>query len=103
VLIKSAPMLLPFLWTNRLALVFMAVMVLAALAIGALLAGPEPRERLTVSLVTSMRNPGLALLFAAIHAPDVPKVKIAVLAYLLLTVLLSIPFLRWQSRRLRPA
>ncbi len=103
VLIKSAPLLLPFLWTNRLALAFMAVMVLAALAIGALLAGPEPRERLTVSLVTSMRNPGLALLFAAIHAPDVPKVKLAVLAYLLLTVLLSVPFLRWQSRRLRQA
>lgn len=103
VLIRSAPLLLPFLWGNGPALAVMAVMVLAALAIGSLMAGPEPRERLTVSLVTSMRNPGLALLFAAIHAPDVPKVKIAVLSYLLVTVLLSIPFLRWQNRRLRPA
>ena len=75
----------------------MAVMVAAALAIGSLLAGPEPRERTTVALVTSMRNPGLALLFATTHGAGMPGLKLAVLAYLLVTVLLSIPFLRWQK------
>jgi predicted Na+-dependent transporter len=97
VLIKAGPLLVPFVASNGLALGFMAVMVAAALAIGFLLAGPEPRERTTVALVTSMRNPGLALLFATTYGAEMPGLKLAVLAYLLVTVLLSIPFLRWQK------
>jgi predicted Na+-dependent transporter len=97
VLIKAGPLLVPFVASNGLALGFMAVMVAAALAIGYFMAGPEPRERTTVALVTSMRNPGLALLFATTYGAEMPGLKLAVLAYLLVTVLLSIPFLRWQK------
>jgi predicted Na+-dependent transporter len=97
VLIKAGPLLLPFVASNWLALGFMAVMVAAALAIGYVMAGPEPRERTTVALVMSMRNPGLALLFATNYGTGMPGLKLAVLAYLLVTVLLSIPFLRWQK------
>ncbi len=103
VLIKAGPLLVPFLASNWLALGFMAVMVAAALAIGYFLAGREPRERTTVALVTSMRNPGLALLFASTYGAGMPGLKLAVLAYLLVTVLFSIPFLRWQKGRLGPA
>ncbi|MFM7677029.1 MAG: transporter [Synechococcus sp.] len=101
VLVRTGPLLLPFVSRERLALAVMAVLVLATLAIGLLMAGPraEPQERTTVALVTSMRNPGLALLFAATHAAGQPGVKIAVLAYLLVTVVLSLPFLRWQKRQ----
>jgi predicted Na+-dependent transporter len=97
VLITAGPLLVPFVSANLLALAFMAVMVAAALAIGYLMAGPAPRERTTVALVTSMRNPGLALLFASTHGAGMPGLKLAVLAYLLVTVLLSIPFLRRQK------
>jgi len=97
VLVKAAPLLVPFAATNALALAYMALMVVVALAIGYLMAGPDPRERTTTALVTSMRNPGLALLFAATYAPQVPGVKIAILAYLLITVILSVPFLRWRK------
>ena len=97
VLVKAAPLLVPFAATNALALACMALMVVVALAIGYLMAGPDPRERTTTALVTSMRNPGLALLFAATYAPQVPGVKIAILAYLLITVILSVPFLRWRK------
>ncbi|MCT0213342.1 MULTISPECIES: bile acid:sodium symporter [unclassified Synechococcus] len=101
VLVKVGPLLLPFAATNGLALGFMAVMVAAALAIGFLLAGPTPQERTTVALVTSMRNPGLALLFASTYGgSSMPGLKLAVLAYLLVTVLVSIPFLKWQKSRL---
>lgn len=102
VLIKAGPALLPFVANNLLALVFMAVMVAAALTIGSLMAGPAPGERLTVALVTSMRNPGLALVFAATYGAAVPGLKLAVLVYLLVTVLLSIPFVRWQKSQLQP-
>jgi bile acid:Na+ symporter, BASS family len=99
VLVMSLPLLAAFVSTNLLALVFMAVLVLAALAIGYAIAGPDPRERVTIALVTSMRNPGLALLFATTYGSGIPGLKLAVLAYLLVTVLLSIPFLRWQRQR----
>jgi predicted Na+-dependent transporter len=102
VLVKVGPALLPFVAANVLALGFMAVMVAVALAIGYLSAGPAPGESLTVALVTSMRNPGLALLFATTYGAQMPTIKLAVLAYLLVTVLLSIPFLRWQKAQLQP-
>ncbi|MEO1002486.1 MAG: bile acid:sodium symporter [Cyanobacteria bacterium J06638_7] len=98
VLAKAAPDLFSYMGTNLLAMGFMGVMVLAALLIGFVLAGPDPQERTTVSLVTSMRNPGLALLFAQIHAPTMVGLKLSILAYLLLTVLLSVPFLVWRTK-----
>ncbi|MCT0207136.1 bile acid:sodium symporter family protein [Synechococcus sp. CS-1332] len=103
VLIKSLPLLVPFAAANLLALGFMAVMVLVALAIGYGLAGPDPRESTTIALVTSMRNPGLALLFASSYGAGMVGLKLAVLSYLLVTVLLSIPFLRWQRQRQQAA
>lgn len=74
----------------------MAAMVLISLALGYGLADREPRQQVTLALVTSMRNPGLALLLANTFAPGVPAVKLGILVYLLTTVLLSVPFLRWQ-------
>jgi predicted Na+-dependent transporter len=64
-----------------------------------------PQERITTSLVTSMRNPGLALLFASLYGKGLPGVKLGILAHLLTTVILSIPFLRWRraQRRLEGA
>lgn len=96
VLVFAGRQLLPFVAANALALPFMAAMVLASLVIGLLLAGRSPQERITTSLVTSMRNPGLALLFASLYGQDLPGVKLGILAYLLTTVILSIPFLRWR-------
>ena len=105
VLVIAGRQLVPFVAANALALLFMAAMVLASLAIGLLLAGPAPQERITTSLVTSMRNPGLALLFASLYGKGLPGVKLGILAYLLTTVILSIPFLRWRraQRRLEGA
>jgi hypothetical protein len=45
-----------------------------------------------------MRNPGLALLLAGSHAPELGQVRLGILIYVLITVLLSIPVLRWQQR-----
>jgi predicted Na+-dependent transporter len=94
VLVKTGPLLVPFVAANLWALVAMVVMVLITLAIGYGLAGEGREQRITVSLVTSMRNPGLALLLAQTHAAGLPGVKLTILAYLLVTVLASIPVLR---------
>ena len=94
ILVRSWPLLQAFLTANLVGLACMALMVLLALAIGWLLSGPGLRERTTVAVVTSTRNPGLALLLASTHAPGVVGLKLAILVYVLLTLLVSLPFLR---------
>jgi predicted Na+-dependent transporter len=97
ILVITAYLLATFVREELVAIGFMAVMVALSLAIGYLLAGPRRSERITLSLVTSMRNPGLALLFASLFAPEEPSIKVTIVVYLLLTVLLTAPFLRWQQ------
>ncbi|MEB3318816.1 MAG: transporter [Cyanobacteriota bacterium] len=96
------PQLLTFALTNALAIAAMGGMTAAALGIGYGLGGGAREERLTTALVTSMRNPGLALLFAVSHGPDVPGVKLAIVTYLLMTVVASVPFLRWANQTSAP-
>ena len=101
VLWKTAPLLVTYVGVNLIALPVMAALVLISLALGYGLANRDPCLGVTLALATSMRNPGLALLLAGIYAPEMPAVKLGILVYLLITVLLSIPFLRWQ-RSLQP-
>ncbi|MGB5135760.1 MAG: bile acid:sodium symporter [Prochlorococcaceae cyanobacterium] len=98
VLLKTGHLLVPFVSRNLLALAVMAVMVLVSMAIGFLLAGRDREEQTTAALVTSMRNPGLALLFAGIYGPSIEGLKLAILVYLLVTVVVHIPFLRWRRQ-----
>lgn len=98
VLVISSPLLARFLLGNAAALPVMALMVLVALAIGWFLSGPGLVERTTIGLVTSMRNPGLALLLASIHAGGMEGLKLSILIYLLLTIVLTVPFLSLRRR-----
>ena len=95
---KTAPLLVTYVGANLFALPVMAALVLISLALGYGLTNRDPCLGVTLALATSMRNPGLALLLAGIYAPEVPAVKLGILVYLLMTVLLSIPFLKWQRR-----
>lgn len=99
VLAKTAPLLVTYVGANLVALPVMGALVLISLALGYGLANRNPEQRVTLALVTSMRNPGLALLLAGTYAPEVPAVKLGILVYLLTTVVLSIPFLRWQRHQ----
>jgi predicted Na+-dependent transporter len=91
VLIKAGPLLVTFVAMNLPALVLMALMAGASLALGGALAGAQSSHRLTTALVTSMRNPGLALLFASLHGQGLPGLKLGVLLYLLVTVIVTMP------------
>lgn len=97
ILVVVLPQLSAFLWLNPLAIPAMVVMTAAALAIGYGLGEGSRNERLTTALVTSMRNPGLALLFAVSHGQGILGLKLAIVTYLLVTILVSIPFLRWAQ------
>lgn len=93
VLIRAAPLLLAFAQANLTGLLWMAVVVAASLGLGYSLGGGSADRRHTAALVTSMRNPGLALLLANSYAPELPGIKLGILTYLLITVLLSIPLI----------
>jgi BASS family bile acid:Na+ symporter len=96
------PTLLTFIKGNLLAIAAMVFMTVAALGIGYALGGGSRAERLTASLVTSMRNPGLALLFAVTHGQNVPGVKLAIVTYLFVTIVATVPFLWWARQATTP-
>ena len=98
VLLKTAPLLIPFARANALALLLMALVITGSLWLGFLAAGQGVEHRATVALVTSMRNPGLALLLTGRHAPHLSEVRLGILLYVLITVLLSMPVLHWQRQ-----
>ena len=100
ILVKAAQPLMQFLGSSfaTLTLVAMLIMVAMALLIGHLSGGPSERTRTTLALVTSMRNPGLAMLLASKFASDVVFIRAAIAAYVVLTVLGSIPYLSWRKR-----
>ena len=98
VLLKAGPLLWAFLPGNAPALVIMALLISSSLLIGRMLGGPASPQGITTALVTAMRNPGLALMFANRHGARLADLKPGILIYVLITLLLSIPLLR-QARR----
>lgn len=98
VLLKAGPLLWAFLPGNGPALLTMALLVGASLLIGLMMAGPASGHGITTALVTAMRNPGLALMFASRHGQGMADLKPAVLIYVLITLLLSLPLMRSARR-----
>lgn len=94
VLLGTGPILLSELLRNGPAALVMALQAITALGIGWLLAGRANTHRLTTALVTAMRNPGLALLLASRHGAGMPGLKAAILIYVGVTLVVSLPLIR---------
>jgi predicted Na+-dependent transporter len=101
-LLLSGRQLLPYLQQNLVGLAGMAVLSMLSLAIGYGLAGSDPLERRTVALVTGMRNTGLAAQLALTYGKGLPGLVPGLLAYVLITVIVTTLFLQWQQRELGP-
>lgn len=80
-------------------LVVMVGFVAAGLAIGHRLGGPDPDDRTVLALSTACRHPGIALAAAAANYPDDRHVASAILLYLLLNLLVCLPYVQWRRRR----
>ena len=98
-LLKAGPLLIAAVLADPAALLAMAVLITTSLGLGCALGGWSSQEGLSTALVTSMRNPGLALLFAGNDGQDLPGLKVWILTYVLLTVLISVPLVQWSRRR----
>jgi predicted Na+-dependent transporter len=74
-----------------------ALTTVGALALGHWLGGPEPATRTAVAITSALRNAGLALLVATLNAAP-PAITGTVLAYVLVSALLVIPYIMWRRR-----
>lgn len=99
-LLLSGRQLLPFLQQNLVGLAGMAVLSVLSLVIGYGLAGSDPLEPRTVALVTGMRNTGLAAQLALTYGKGLPGLAPGLLSYVLMTVIVTTLFLKWQQREL---
>jgi putative spermidine/putrescine transport system permease protein len=69
------------------------------LAIGHYFGGPEPENRPALALSTALRYPGTVMAIAQVNFPGEKLVVAAVLLYVVVNILVSVPYLLWLKRR----
>jgi BASS family bile acid:Na+ symporter len=74
----------------------LALLTALSLAIGHVMGGPDEEDRTALAISCATRHLGIAVLVAA----TVPELKtgVLVLAYLVASILASIPYIRWRKR-----
>lgn len=103
-LFASAVPLLWFAWPSIYALfgdgnvLVIAVMAASGLAIGHLLGGPDPEDRTVLALSTASRHPAVALAIGVAAGEQSQKAMAAVLLYMLVAIIVSIPYVAWRKR-----
>lgn len=96
VLVVALPAILELLGDGTL--VAMAVFVVIGLTAGHFLAGTEEQHRTVLALSTASRHPGIALAIAKANFPDEPLVGAAILLYLLVTAVITFPYVARRKR-----
>ena len=82
-------------------LIALIAFAIVGLAVGHLFGGPGLEERITLALSTASRHPALALAIAGVNIPEEPRVISAVVLYILVSALLTIPYVAWQRKEVR--
>jgi len=96
VLVKMWPALIAQL--GDFTLLAIVVFVLAGLAVGHLLGGPNPDERTVLALSTATRHPGMAIAIAHANAPEDHSIAAAILLVFLVGGIVSVPYVKWRTR-----
>jgi BASS family bile acid:Na+ symporter len=97
VLFKSMPAIVSLLG-NGTVLVFV-VFVVVGLAVGHFLGGPASEDRPVLALATASRHPAIAATIAISNFPQQKMVFPAILLYLLLNIIICLPYMVWLKRR----
>jgi predicted Na+-dependent transporter len=79
-----------------ISILVLALMTGAALAVGHLMGGPDPEDRTALAIACATRHLGIAVLVAA--AVPGQRTGVLVMAYLIASLLASIPYVRWRKR-----
>ena len=93
---------LPTVWTlvENGTVVAIAAFTVVGIAAGHLLGGPEPFDRAGLAFATSFRHPAivLALAIANLGGPETRVVAATVVLYVLVSGVLTVPYLAWAAR-----
>jgi bile acid:Na+ symporter, BASS family len=95
VLIKMWPAMIALIGDGTVLAIIAFIVV--GLAVGHWLGGPDPSTRTILALATATRHPGVALIIATANFPDEKLVAPAVLLYILISVIASIPYVMWRK------
>jgi BASS family bile acid:Na+ symporter len=79
----------------------MAAFIAVALAVGHVLGGPDPEHSAVLALSNACRHPAIAVSIASANYPD-EQFGATVLLYVVMNLMLCIPYIRWQRRRRVP-
>lgn len=96
ILVVAAPAAWSLVGNGTLAV--LAAFVVVGLAVGFLLGGPARENRTALAVASSSRHPGIAIAIAQANFPEQKLAMAAVVLYLVVNALISIPFLRWARR-----
>lgn len=79
-------------------IIALAAFIVIGLLTGHLLGGPGAEERSVLALATAARHPGVALAIASANFPEQKLAPATVLLYLVVSAVLSIPYMMWRKR-----
>lgn len=83
-------------------LLAIAAVVIAAVAAGHWLGGPEAQDRTALAIASAMRHPGIALAIAHINFPDNKLVPAAILLFLLVAAIVTTLYGKLRARGSNP-
>lgn len=79
-------------------ILIVALVIGLALLIGHMLGGPDDQQRVVLAVSSAARHPGVAMGIAAYNFPADQSISAAVLLYLVLNALFSMPYKTWWKR-----
>jgi len=83
--------------------VTLAVIALAGTAVGHFLGGPDNWDRTVLGLSTSARHPAVAIAVATSALEQGKLALAAVLLYVLIVTIVTVPYVMWSKKQGRPA
>jgi BASS family bile acid:Na+ symporter len=100
IVIASGPAMAALVGNGSILTVVLIVAV--ALLAGHLLAGDDPRDKAALAMTAATRHPGIALMIGGASFKD-PRVTAAIVGFLVVGMLATLPYNIWMKRRLAAA
>lgn len=97
-LAKAAPAMMAQVGDGTLLAI--ALFVLLGLVVGHLIGGPAPGDRSVLALATASRHPAVAMGVARLVFPTENAVAAAVLLYVVVSIILTTPYIAWRRKAL---
>lgn len=79
-------------------LIALATFIVVGLVSGHLLGGPSADDRTVLATASASRHPGISMALAHLNFPNEKSVVAVVLLYLVLSAILTLPYIAWRKR-----